>query len=45
MPPHLLQDVLLRRLKAEVMGELPPKRRQVGPLALYSLLLYDTPDM
>ena len=43
--PHSLQDVLLRRLKAEVMGELPPKRRQVGPQALCSVLLINTPDM
>ena len=45
VPPHLLQDVLLRRLKAEVMGELPPKRRQVGPRALCSVLPNITPDM
>lgn len=43
--PQPLQDVLLRRLKAEVMGQLPPKRRQVGPQALCSSPLNDTPDM
>ena len=43
--PHPLQDVLLRRLKAEVMGELPPKRRQVGPQALRSALLNITRDI
>ena len=26
---NVLQEVMLRRLKREVMGQLPPKRRQV----------------